>query len=102
MKEELSSELISSLLGLFAHDLRNPLSALHSNVSFLGSVLGTGDNDAREGLEDVAALAQRFGGGGHAKAAGASLEGAMGEVQATVLAAAREYLRNGAAGEGPP
>ena len=53
------------------------------------------------GAVDVAALAQRFGGGGHVKAAGASLEGAMGEVQATVLAAAREYLRNGAA-KGPP
>ncbi len=54
------------------------------------------------GAVDVAALAQRFGGGGHVKAAGASLEGAMGDVQATVLAAARDYIRNGAAGEGPP
>lgn len=53
------------------------------------------------GAVDVAALAQRFGGGGHVKAAGASLEGAMGEVQATVLAAAREYLKNGAGGEPP-
>jgi phosphoesterase RecJ-like protein len=53
------------------------------------------------GAVDVAALAQRFGGGGHVKAAGASLEGAMGDVQATVLAAARAYLGNGAAG-GPP
>ena len=61
MKEELSSELISSSLGLFAHDLRNPLSALHSNVSFLGSVLGTGDNDAREALEDVAASSDALG-----------------------------------------
>jgi signal transduction histidine kinase len=61
MKEELSSELISNLLGLFAHDLRNPLSALHSNVSFLGSVLGTGDNDAREALEDVAASSDALG-----------------------------------------
>ncbi len=61
MKEELSSELISSLLALFAHDLRNPLSALHSNVSFLGSVLGTGDNDAREALEDVAASSDALG-----------------------------------------
>ena len=40
MKEDLSSELVSALLGLFAHDLRNPLSALHSNVSFLGCVAG--------------------------------------------------------------
>jgi phosphoesterase RecJ-like protein len=41
---------------------------------------------------DVAALAARFGGGGHHKAAGASLEGALGAVQTRVLAAAREYL----------
>ena len=61
MKEALSSELVSHLLGLFAHDLRNPLSALHSNVSFLGSVLGTGDNDAREALEDVAASSDALG-----------------------------------------
>ena len=41
---------------------------------------------------DVAALAKPFGGGGHAKAAGASLSGSLAEVQATVLAAARSYL----------
>jgi signal transduction histidine kinase len=61
MKEELSPELVSALLGLFAHDLRNPLSALHSNVSFLGSVLGTSDNDAREALDDVAASSDALG-----------------------------------------
>jgi phosphoesterase RecJ-like protein len=48
------------------------------------------------GTVDVAVLAQQFGGGGHVKAAGASLEGSIGEVQGTILAAAREYLRNGA------
>src|SRR5213592_3220307 len=41
---------------------------------------------------DVAELAHRFGGGGHLKAAGASLEGSLAEAQAEVLAAAREYL----------
>lgn len=41
---------------------------------------------------DVAALAARFGGGGHHKAAGASLDGALGAVQERVLAAARRYL----------
>jgi phosphoesterase RecJ-like protein len=41
---------------------------------------------------NVADLAQRFGGGGHHKASGASLEGPMAEVQERVLAAAREYL----------
>lgn len=41
---------------------------------------------------DVAKLAGQFQGGGHAKAAGASLSGALADVQATVLAAARSYL----------
>jgi bifunctional oligoribonuclease and PAP phosphatase NrnA len=41
---------------------------------------------------DVAELAHRFGGGGHRKAAGASLDGTLASAQAQVLAAAREYL----------
>lgn len=61
MKDELSSELLSALLGLFAHDLRNPLSALHSNVSFLSSVVGTTDSEAHEALEDVAASSDALG-----------------------------------------
>ena len=61
MKEELSSDLVSALLGLFAHDLRNPLSALHSNVSFLGSVVAAGDTEAHEALEDVAASSDALG-----------------------------------------
>src|SRR5881296_4067222 len=42
---------------------------------------------------DVADLAHPFGGGGHKKAAGASFEGAIADVQEKVLAAARDYLR---------
>src|SRR5690348_4402429 len=61
MKEELSPELVSALLGLFAHDLRNPLSALHSNVSFLASVLGVTDTEASEALDDVAASSDALG-----------------------------------------
>src|ERR1041384_2124823 len=61
MKEELDAELVSALLGLFAHDLRNPLSALHSNVSFLGSVVTAGDSEAHEALEDVAASSDALG-----------------------------------------
>src|SRR5258706_16348432 len=61
MKEALDTELVSALLGLFAHDLRNPLSALHSNVSFLGSVVGVGDAEAHEALEDVAASSDALG-----------------------------------------
>jgi len=41
---------------------------------------------------DVARFAKHFGGGGHTKAAGLSVEGSLPEVQAIVLAAAREYL----------
>ena len=41
---------------------------------------------------NVAQLAREFGGGGHAKAAGASLEGSLSDVQQTVLAAARDVL----------
>ena len=41
---------------------------------------------------DAARLAEGFGGGGHARAAGASLAGDLGEVQKVVLAAARAVL----------
>lgn len=52
------------------------------------------------GAVDAAELAHQFGGGGHRKAAGASLAGSLAEVQERVLGAARHYL-NGA-GTGPP
>jgi phosphoesterase RecJ-like protein len=41
---------------------------------------------------DVNRFARRFGGGGHAKAAGAMIPGALEEVRATVIAAARDYV----------
>jgi bifunctional oligoribonuclease and PAP phosphatase NrnA len=44
---------------------------------------------------DVAAFANRFGGGGHTKAAGLALTGSLAEVQAMVLEAARDYLAPG-------
>jgi phosphoesterase RecJ-like protein len=44
------------------------------------------------GAVDVAAFANPFGGGGHTKASGLSMEGSLAEVQAKVLGAAREYL----------
>ncbi|MFZ5623136.1 MAG: DHH family phosphoesterase [Gemmatimonadota bacterium] len=44
------------------------------------------------GSVDVARFARAFGGGGHTKAAGLTLEGSLAEVQAQVLQAAREYL----------
>lgn len=47
------------------------------------------------GEVDVAALANRFGGGGHHRAAGASLSGTMADVEEQVLTAARAFLSNG-------
>jgi phosphoesterase RecJ-like protein len=44
---------------------------------------------------DVADFARRFGGGGHTKAAGLSVEGSLAAVQAQVLEAARNYLQSG-------
>jgi nanoRNase/pAp phosphatase (c-di-AMP/oligoRNAs hydrolase) len=41
---------------------------------------------------DVAALAGQFSGGGHHRAAGASLAGSMAEVEEKVLTAARAFL----------
>lgn len=45
----------------------------------------TGDIDANE-------FAHQFGGGGHVKASGALVEGTLADVQAKVVAAAREYI----------
>ena len=45
------------------------------------------------GAVDVADLAHQFGGGGHKKAAGASFEGSMADVETTVLSASRAYLK---------
>lgn len=44
------------------------------------------------GEVDVARFAKPFGGGGHVKAAGLSMEGSLAEVQAAVLGAARTFL----------
>jgi signal transduction histidine kinase len=50
--ETIESQLIGELLGLLAHDLRNPLSALHSNLGYLDTVLSSQDEEAREAVED--------------------------------------------------
>ena len=49
---------------------------------------------------DVASLAQQFSGGGHRKAAGASLQGSLPEVQETVLTMCRTLLRAAPVGRG--
>ncbi len=47
------SPLVGSLLGLAAHDLRNPLSALRSNLGYLESALRPDDEDTQEALSDA-------------------------------------------------
>ena len=42
---------------------------------------------------DVAAFAKPFGGGGHTKAAGVSIDGTLAQAHKVILAAAREYLK---------
>jgi signal transduction histidine kinase len=59
--ERLESDLVGALLGLVVHDLRNPLSALHSNASFLQSARDTTSPDTREALEDVSASCEALG-----------------------------------------
>jgi signal transduction histidine kinase len=59
--DRLESELVGGLLGLIVHDLRNPLSALHSNASFLQTARDTTGEDAREALEDVSASCEALG-----------------------------------------
>jgi two-component system CheB/CheR fusion protein len=53
VKERLDPETLSEILGLLAHDLRNPLSALQSNVGFLGSLIGDSDPDAQDAVSDA-------------------------------------------------
>jgi signal transduction histidine kinase len=48
----MDAAVLGELLGLLAHDLRNPLSALHSNLGYLRSVVPEADVDAREALSD--------------------------------------------------
>ena len=51
--ERLDVGTIAGLLGLLAHDLRNPLSALHSNVGFLAAGPRMSEDDAREAVADA-------------------------------------------------
>jgi len=46
------------------------------------------------GAVDVNAFARRFGGGGHAKAAGALIRGSLGDVRDRVIAEARRFLES--------
>jgi signal transduction histidine kinase len=53
VKEALSAELLGELLSLIAHDLRNPLSALRSNVGFIESLIEKPDDDSKEAVADA-------------------------------------------------
>lgn len=55
MTEPLSADTLSNLFSLLAHDLRNPLSALQSNLSFLASSPERFDLDEREAMQDAVA-----------------------------------------------
>lgn len=59
--DRLDQELVGGLLGLIVHDLRNPLSALHSNASFLQTSRDATSADAKEALEDVSASCEALG-----------------------------------------
>jgi signal transduction histidine kinase len=50
--KNIDSKTVGELLALVAHDLRNPLSALHSNLGFLKSIASNDDPDASEAIED--------------------------------------------------
>jgi signal transduction histidine kinase len=50
--EPLDLPTLGGLLGLLAHDLRNPLSALQSNLGFLASTDYVIDADGREAIDD--------------------------------------------------
>jgi signal transduction histidine kinase len=52
LAERLEPAVIGELLGLLAHDLRNPLSALHSNLGFLKTVMTSTDHDVLEAVDD--------------------------------------------------
>jgi two-component system sensor histidine kinase MtrB len=51
--EKLDAKTIAGLLGLLAHDLRNPLSALHSNVGFLAATPKLDEADMRDAVGDA-------------------------------------------------
>lgn len=55
MSGALEPRLIGELLALFVHDLRNPLSALSSNVRFVEHSGATRDADVAEALRDSSA-----------------------------------------------
>lgn len=52
MTDKRDEAVLGELLNLLAHDLRNPLSALQSNLGYLQSAIPESDRDAREAAGD--------------------------------------------------
>ncbi len=52
MESDVSLSTVGQLLALLAHDLRNPLSAIHSNIGFLAAILDGRDAEVSEALDD--------------------------------------------------
>ena len=80
---EHARSIVGTRMALFFRDLG------HGKVKV--SFRSTGD-------VDVNRFARRFGGGGHAKAAGAMIAGSLEEVRAAVVDAAREFVEDGVEG----
>lgn len=85
--------------GLRSEDLdgivEHPRSILGTRLALFFRDLGHGKvkvSFRSTGDVDVNTFARRFGGGGHAKAAGALIPGGLAEVRERVVAAAREYV----------
>jgi len=51
--QEVDPALVGRILGLLAHDLRNPLSALNTNLDFLGGLLQAKSAEVLEVLDDA-------------------------------------------------
>lgn len=52
VSEEIEPEVLSALLALFVHDLRNPLTALHTNLRYVLELVPESDADVRGPVED--------------------------------------------------
>mgnify|MGYP003739757791 CR=1 FL=1 len=61
VEDRFDSALIAGLLGLLAHDLRNPLSALQSNVNFIGGTTLGEDPEIREAVADAVVSCEALG-----------------------------------------
>ncbi len=61
MEDRFDSALIAGLLALLAHDLRNPLSALQSNVNYIGGTALGEDPELREAIADAVVSCEALG-----------------------------------------